>query len=160
MISIPKYANEETRMRAARIIALQLIGEAGVEGDLGEVAADIAKHCKYGDGFQMAKDLERAGWDCNLEIAEVLDGFGSVIDREHNKYLAQYAKDHSIEEPFPVGSLVNTCRGSGTITAIYEHRPLSYLVKIDGDARAEPPTNARLILWFDEVTVINSGAEL
>lgn len=74
MIQIPKHPNEETRMAAARETAKLLIEEAEVEGDADEIAADIAKHCRFGDGFQMAKDLERAHWDCDMRIAEVLDG--------------------------------------------------------------------------------------
>lgn len=60
MIRIPKSPNEETRLAAAKETAKALIEDAGVEGDLEEIAADVAKHCRYGDGFQMAKDLEHA----------------------------------------------------------------------------------------------------
>lgn len=151
MIKIPKSPNDESRLSAARIIAQDLIDDAGLECDIEEIAADVAKYCRYGDGFQMAKDLEHFGWDCDMRIAEVLDNFSSIIDREHKKFLAKFAKDNAIEPPLPVSTAVKTSRGTGIITGIYEHRPLSYLVKMDGNLKAEPPTNSRSIVYFDEV---------
>lgn len=151
MIQIPKHPNEETRLAAARMTAELLIEEAGVEGDVEEIAADVAKHCRYGDGFQMAKDLERAHWDCDMRIAEVLDGHSHRLDRAHEEFLVAFQKEHGIEPPLPVGTAVKTKRGNGIIDRIYEHRPMTYAIKMDEDEKAAPPTNRRTLLYFDEV---------
>lgn len=151
MIQIPKHPNEETRLIAARKTAKDLISDAGVEGDVEEIAADVAKHCRYGDGFQMAKDLERAHWDCDMRIAEVLDGHSQNVDRAHEEFLAAFQKEHGIEPPLPIGTAVRTRRGTGIIDRIYEHRPMTYAIKMDDDAQAEAPTNWRTLLYFDEV---------
>ncbi len=151
MIKIPKHASDETRLIAARVIAVALKEDAEVDGDIEEIAADVAKHCRYGDGYQMARDLERAHWDCDMRIAEVLDGYSREIDKVHEEYLRTFAKENAIEPPLPVGAKVKTSRGTGVIDSVFVYRPLSYTVKMDGDAQAEAPTNRRSIHWFDDV---------
>ena len=97
MIPIPKHPNDETRLVAARTTAKALIEDAEVEGDVEEIAADVAKYCRYGDGYQMAKDLERARWDCDMRIAEVLDGHSHTVSRAHEEFLAGFQQEHGIE---------------------------------------------------------------
>jgi hypothetical protein len=156
---IPKTANDEARLEAARIIAQRLIDEANVTDDLEVIAKDIAEHCRYGDGFQMAKDLESAYWSCDTAMVEVLDDYSYQIEKAHEKYLKQYAIDNAIEPPLPVGARVKVSAGTGVITSIYEYRPLSYTVKMDGDEKAEPPTNRRSIIWFDQVELLTPQPE-
>ncbi len=151
MILIPKHPNEETRLAAARKTARTLIDEAGVEGDIEEIAADIAKHCQHGDGFQMAKDLESAYWDCDMRIAEVLDNHSHVLDRCHEEFLSRFQEQHAVQPPFPPGAVVRTRRGMGVIDRIDEHRPMTYAVKMDSDAEDDAQTGRRLLLYFDEV---------
>ena len=151
MIKIPKAPNEESRLAAAKETAEALIEEAGVEGDIEDIAADVAKHCRYGDGYQMAKDLERAHWDCDMRIAEVLDGHSRRLDRAHEQFLARFQQEHNIQPTLPIGAAVKTRHGMGIVDRIYEHRPMTYAVKLDGDEKAEPPTNRRTLLYFDEV---------
>src|SRR4051794_26009983 len=136
MLPIPKTPTEETRSAAARVTAKTLIEEAEVEGDLEEIAADVAKHCRYHDGYQNAKALERAHWDCDMRIAEVLDHHSYNVDRAHEQVLADFQKEHDIKPPFPVGTVVKTKRGLGVIDGIYGHRAMSYLIKIDGEPKA------------------------
>jgi hypothetical protein len=151
MIQIPKHPNDETRLAAARVTAKALIEDSEVEGDLEEIAADVAKHCRYGDGFQMAKDLERAHWDCDMRIAEVLDSHSHNLSRAHEEYLARFQQEHAIEPPFPVGTAVKTERGTGVIDRIYENRPMTYAIKMDDDPQAAEPTNRRTLLYFDQM---------
>ncbi|MDB5309117.1 MAG: hypothetical protein JWO38_3319 [Gemmataceae bacterium] len=151
MIKIPKVPSDEVRFAAARVTAKALIDDAEVEGELEDIAADVAKHCRYGDGFRMARDLERAHWDCDMRIAEVLDSHSSNLDDAHQRFLVDFQKQHGVQPPFPVGTTVNTQHGHGVIDGIYEHRPMTYRIKMSGDQKADSPTNRRTLLYFDEV---------
>ena len=154
MTLIPKHPSDETQLVAARVTAQALIDDAGVEGDLEELATDVAKHCRYGDGYQMAKDLERAQWECDMRIAEVLDGHPFQVDRAHEAFLAKFQQAHGIQPPFPIGAAVKTRRGPGVIDRIYEHRPLTYAIKMDDDAQGDPSNSRRTLLYFDEVEAV------
>lgn len=133
---------------------MALIEEAGVEGDIDDIAKDVAAHCRYGDGYQMAKDLERAFWDCDMRIAEVLEGHSYRLDKAHEQFLTRFQQEHGVQPPFPIGTAVKTRRGTGIIDRIYEYRAMTYAVKMDDDEKAESPTNRRSLFYFDEVEAV------
>lgn len=155
MRTIPKIPNDAVKLLAATVIAKRLHELAGFKCGDGEAetAADIAKHCGiHDDGYACARDLERyAHWDCDMETAETLDGYGSALTQAMQVHLKEFQLCYGIEPPFPVGTRVlcsNHALGSwtGTINEIYQHRPMSYLVKRDSDKE-----NGRLLVYFDEV---------
>ncbi|WP_145270249.1 hypothetical protein [Tautonia plasticadhaerens] len=159
MLEIPKSPNDETRLQAAIITAQTLIDEEGLSGKVEELAADIVRHCRSGDGYSMAKDLEKHGWDCDTAIAEILDSHQHTLARAHEDFLRGFQQTHNVQPPIPVGTCVKTRRGTGVIAEVYPHRPMSYAIKQDGDAQAEEPTNRRILLYWDEVEALPlSGA--
>jgi hypothetical protein len=119
------------------------------------VIDDIVRATSWstGDGYHIAKELDRhSWWDCTLDIAEALDSLSEFIDKELAEEQRAFVADNNIQPPFSIGAHVRLSRGeAGIIDRVYEHRPASYAVKIDGDPRGEAPTMSRRIVYFDEV---------
>lgn len=90
-------------------------------------------------------------WDCDIRMAEALDGHSYNLSRAHEQFLAIFQKDHNIQPPLPVGAAVKTRHGTGIIDQIYERRPMTYTIKMDSDVEADEHTNRRTLLYFDEV---------
>lgn len=160
MRPIPKVPNDAVKSIAAKVIAKRLHEIAGFgNGDEeSQTAADIINHCGiHDDGYACARDLEQyAHWRCDMQIAETLDEYQSELVTAMRVHLEEFRRCYGIEPPLPVGSRVkcsNAVLGlrTGTISEIYQHRPMTYLVKQDGDPEADPKKR-RLVVYFDEVT--------
>lgn len=134
-------ATLDIKLEAARIVAQQL-GDAD--------AATIAEHYSLGmDGYRLAKELDTmAFWDCTRDDVDVLDEMDSLVREAVAKAEMQWAAEHGIQPPLPVGARIRWACSTGTITDIYEHAAASYLVKIDGydDSRG----NRRAIVKFED----------
>lgn len=144
-------------LNAGRKVAAELLSADLVQGKLDEIAQDIAR-CgnRYDDGYKLAKELERrCGWDCDLQIAEELDGFSSYVRSGIEAAEKAWAERNAITRPFPDGTRVRLRRGeTGVITGVYECGGARFLVAIDGDDAAAPPTNSRRIINFEDATEI------
>lgn len=135
---------------AAKSVAGALLMEGLIESnEVSELADAIAKHGgRHMDGYQLAKRLDDHGWDCDLPMAEALDGWWSSINREIDKAQKAWAERNDIQPPLPVGTRVTTnCGEKGTIDAIYTYGAAQYCVAIDGETRS----GARLIVNFEDV---------
>lgn len=144
-------------LNAGRSIAVSL-AKAGLieESEVEDSAIDIAKYGrKYMDGYALAKALDDYGhWDCNFEMAEELNEFSSAADYEIGAAEKGWAIANSIAAPLPIGDRVVISRSgeTGEITGIYEHGPAKFLIKIDGDPRADGPQTSRRIVNFEDVS--------
>lgn len=156
----PRVATAEMKERVARSIATDLATEGHIEpSDIDQSVADLAKVARpHMDGYEIAKALEdRCYWDCNLAIAEILDGFGSELDSEVRKAQKDWATSNNIQPPHPNGTpiTIKGFRGSetGVIEGVYEHGAAQYLVIIDGDPAASGPAQSRRIVNFEDAEV-------
>ena len=122
----------------------------------GQFAADLARYAgRNMDGYQCAKNMERCGWDVNFRIAEALDGYSGIIDKELRKAEAKWAKDNAIAAPYETDTRVSLPRvETCIITGIYSYGPAKYEIAIDGDPSAAPPRLSRRIVNFEDVTPI------
>jgi hypothetical protein len=133
-----------TELAASGLIEMNMVEES---------AADIAKVAsRHQDGYQIARALEdRCGWDCDLPIAEGLDGFGGLLDEEIRKACVSWVKDNDVQPPFPVGTRVSARWGgdiiTGTIGEIYAYGPAQYCIKRDGEK-----ASSRAIANFEDVS--------
>lgn len=151
MDKINKTPPHEIKLQAARKIVEQLIEIDCLSSDEADNAEeDIVKCASYHrDGFKIAKELEdRCYWECDSVMVEIFDGYESTLDRMRDEWLKETTQ--GIEPPFPIGTRVTWNGYEGEITGIYEYRPVSYLIKKDGDERAETH-QSRSIVWFDQV---------
>ncbi|EHK57666.1 hypothetical protein [Allomesorhizobium alhagi] len=157
----PTRLTPEAALRAAQGIAEELFRAGHIEQrELEDAAKDIAKHAgRHMDGYELAKTLDSyARWDCNLEMAEVLDGFSSTADEEIKAAQQEWATAHNIQPPFPVGTHVIARWGGqdycGTIDEIYRHGVAQYAVKADGETGS-----SRMIVNFENVRAIDVAGE-
>ncbi len=152
----PKRATPEMMLAAAKRIADQLSENGLIEdSEVDEAARDIAKHGRsYTGGYELAKALDSyCGWDCDLEIATVLDDFSGEVSREIAKAEKAWFAANPVEPPFPAGSRVSIGHGeTGIIDCIYEYGVAKYAIAVDGDERAAAPTNCRRIVNFEDVS--------
>jgi hypothetical protein len=86
-------------------------------------------------------------------LAEKDDGVldDSTLDKLYLTKIELVHRRRSGKPPLPVGAAVKSRRGNGIIDRLYEHRPMTYAIKMDDDAQAQPPTNRRTLLYFDDV---------
>lgn len=149
----PKFSAEIARAAATEIVD-ELIRDHLLEaGQRDDSINDLAKHGRqHADGYEIAKTLDSyAYWDCNFEVAEILNGFGYAVDNAIRAAEKEWFARTSPQPPFPMGTRVKLSRGEvGTIDGVYEHDAAKYLVMIDGDPAAKPPTNSRRIINFED----------
>lgn len=149
----PKFSPEIAKIAAADIVSRLIRSGHLTDEDREDRIAELAKHGgRYADGFEIAKSLENdAWWDCDFQMTEILDGYGSAVYRAIECAEKAWAERVKPQPPLPVGARVSLPRGrSGKITGIYEYGAAKYLVKVDGEADAKPPTNSRQIINFED----------
>jgi hypothetical protein len=149
----PKFSPEIARMAAAEIVGELIEARQIDEEQRGDATTDLTKHCRpHSDGYALARRLEDyAGWDCNFEMAEILNGFSHTASEYVRKAEKAWAERTSPQPPYPIGTRVTLSRGeTGTLDGIYDRGAAQYLVKLDGDKNAEPPHNSRCIINFED----------
>ena len=151
----PRYLTPEIAIAAAKEIVAELIRVGELEDSEAERSiADIARVGRtYMDGYELAKTLDdRCHWACNFTMAETLEGFSSVARNEIEKAQKAWVERNKIEPQHPTGTRVRFGSERGTIDGVYEYGPAQYLIKVDGDAKADGPANSRRIVNFEDVT--------
>jgi hypothetical protein len=152
----PNKLTPEMAICAARNIAEDLARD-GLIDDIEATVRDIAKHGRsHQDGYELAKILDaRCYWDCDLATAEILDGFSSCAHREIEIAEREWASRNDITAPFPLDTAVKLHSGeTGIITDIYKYGAAKFCIKIDGDAEANSPMQARRIVNFEDVAAL------
>jgi hypothetical protein len=156
----PRTLTPEMRERIALQLADELVEQKFIDAeDKQSSARDIAQQAggPYQDGYQIAKRLDTyCGWDCNLEIAQVLDAWSSYAYDEIKAAIKTWAEANNIQPPFPPGTHVRFAGNqTGIIDKIYEYGVASYCIVQDGDDQAHDPHRHRLIINFEDVAPIN-----
>lgn len=150
----PKFSPQIARLAAAEVVGELIEARHLQEDQRGDATDDIARYAggRYSDGYAIAKRLDdRAGWDCNFEMAEILNGLSSTISHHIRQAEELWAARTSPQPPYPIGTRVRlSCGETGTLDGVYDHGAAQYTVKIDGDERTEPPTNSRRIVNFED----------
>lgn len=158
----PKILTPEMAIAVGKRVVAHLVEQCNFDGDPEQAASDIAKcGSRHQDGYALARELDdRCYWDCDLELANALDVYSSEADREIAVAQKAWAERNAITPTLASGARVSVGHSeSGVITGIYEYGPAQYLVAIDGDKRAAPPSNARRIVNFEDAAPIAQAAE-
>lgn len=149
----PTKPTEEMKLTAAREIAEELRSAGHLDAnEVEDSAKDIAKHgSTWGDGYKLAQSLDDRGWDCNLDMAEILDGYSSAVRTQIEAAEKQWAADNNIQPPDLIDRPVKLKSGeTGIVTGVYGHGVAKFLVKIDGDKEANGPSQSRRIINFED----------
>lgn len=119
------------RPKATREIILKVAADVALElGESADCAEDIADaYAHYGpDGFPIAKELDRNGWDITGESVETLDGMYWDVSRAVTELEKAWVEENNIQPPLEIGTEIK----EGVIAGIYEHQPAYYMVKERG----------------------------
>lgn len=106
------------------------------------------------DGYALARRLDDLeGWICGSDLVDCLDAWSSIAGRHLQALERQWAEAHRVEAALPAGTRVTIIgtEESGTIAGASSHVVASYLVALDGDPEAVPPTNARRVVGAEHV---------
>lgn len=148
----PKF-NPALAKYAAEDIVGELVKGGHLEAHQAEDAvADIVKRGgQHVDGYELAKALDDwAHWDCNFEMAEILDGYSRACSHHVERAEKDWAKITAPQPPLSIGARVRLQRSeAGTIDGIYEHGAAKYTVKIDGIH-----DGSRRIVNFEDVKLL------
>ena len=153
----PKALTDDQR----RVIAADLVDRVIKTGTLGpsdrdEAIEDVIKATRWcSDGYEIAKALDDDnGWMCDAEVVAILDDFGVEKSGALRESVKAWVVHFGIAARFLVGQRIIAYDGTeqafrGVVDDIRAEFA-EYAVKIDGDPRAEPPTNSRRIVAFED----------
>ncbi len=117
-----------------------------------DAVADLAKsifenYTLHDDGYELAKKLERDGWNVDTMFVEAMDYMDMQVWEIHRQKCVSWVSDNNIKPPLPVGAKLDC----GEITGISKHNPASYEVKKYGQDDSETGHCRRIIRYEDAV---------
>lgn len=119
-----------------------------------EWAEDLVKvYASHKDGYELAKDLERHGYDPDSEMVGHLDDFGFEVSRVHREAVKTWVTSVGFEPAYSVDDHVEVKRSfstdpnHGKITEI-RHDSAEYLV------RTNPESNSALVVAAEDIVGI------
>ena len=147
----------DMKLKAARTIAEELVSWGYAE-NIDQVAEEIAKAATTTfDGYELAKELDFRGWDCDFQICEILNGFSYSLSNVLRDAEKKWATENNIQPPLPLGmSVVLNSKETGVIDKIYAGGPAKYAIKIDGDEQADTAQQRRRVVNFEDVKAAQS----
>ncbi len=106
-MSRPKRYDEAITKAAAKSIAPEVKRWLHDDTTLEQVETDLLKSMRYGggDGYELAKSIERVGYNPDAELVEILDGVGIAKIRAHDAACREWVTANNIQPP-AIGSWV------------------------------------------------------
>lgn len=87
-----------------------------------------------GDGYKIARGLERDGWDPNAELVDILDNAGAAKYRACDELTKKWVAENEIKPAFAVGAQVkfkenrfSKTSQTGEVTKIEEDRAMYWI---------------------------------
>lgn len=144
---------------AALNIARSMEKNGLIESDeMERFSSDLATYGYYwNDGYTLAKTLDdRSYWEPVSEWIDELNKYGYEVRKLLKAEQVRWATENAVTPPYADGTRVKMRDGeTGTIDRVDEHGPAAYLIKIDGDPRAD---TSRRVVNFEDATPIESEA--
>ncbi|NLY16606.1 MAG: hypothetical protein GXZ05_09560 [Gammaproteobacteria bacterium] len=133
------------RPKVTRAIILKVAAETARElrwpEDSAECIADA--YVGYGpDGFRIAKELDRDGWDLHEDDIEVFGGMRWKINHIALELEKAWVEENNIQPPLEIGAEI----AEGIITGICKNPPGRYEVREHGCT----DDNRRLLVKFED----------
>lgn len=84
----------------------------GEKVDEEDAIHSVSEAIRYDDdGYDVCRNLDNDGWDCDAQMVEIMDNAGFYKSRYHDGLVAEWVKDNNIAPPFPLGTKVRFTRG-------------------------------------------------
>lgn len=159
----PKHLSDEDRRSVAAEFVDDIIKRHSEKmPDRSTAVDDIARRAgRHMDGYEIAKALDDTHhWDCDLELAEDLDGWSQLYDKKLRARQKEWAATVDFGTPLKTGTRVTAIWGrdtyTGKIKEIYEYGPAQYVIEIDG----RDHNGGGAIVDFENVTPLESDAAI
>lgn len=150
-ITRPSSSAKEVVKTAADVYAKQMHSQ-WKDWSIEEWSEALARnYSAFKDGYEMAKDLEREGFEPDAQMVAELDNFGFEVNSAHGRAVKDWVKLVGFEPLYEVGDTVLVPRipadkgGSGRISEIL-HETAEYLVKTD------PSSNIAHVIKAEDIT--------
>lgn len=150
----------EIKLAAARKMVEAIESDCDTDGlpsseEMAEDIADVAS--RYDDGYAIAKQLDdRKYWSIDMRIVEALDNYSFMLSAQLDKEIKKWVEENDIQPPFPLKTRVKMQSGDIGEIATIRRDTAEYLIKIDGDPKADAPTNRRMVVSYESVTEIGT----
>ena len=115
-----KEVLEEAAKRLLPRVMEWLSRDGGQSVDADEVREQLAKAIRYDDdGYQIAKELDNAGWfEIDADLVEILDAASHHKWEAHAALVKAWVAESSIATPLAIGAKVKTPKGDGVIADV------------------------------------------
>lgn len=74
--------------------------------DYRDLAAQLVKSAGFMNGYELAREAERKGWEPDARFVEIVDAAGHLRYSAHNKAVKEWVKGWKITVPFQLGQMV------------------------------------------------------
>lgn len=64
------------------------------------------KYRRYDDGYKIARELDRDGWEPDEELVDILGGLSNYVRRAYRDGVKQWVTEFGVEAPLPIGTVV------------------------------------------------------
>lgn len=123
----------------------------------------ILRGMVYSDAYDMAREFERAGWDANRELVDVLESWDYHLRRAHVHAIGEWIKANGAQARYGIGHHVGVPhkRDLTGIVARVNERDGTYTVRIEalGHVReGEMGTQGSIYAWEDVESATDSLA--
>lgn len=157
----PKQSDALVKQRAAEIVTPKIVEwiKRGretriVEKDISNVLIKILSSHK--DGYEMAKELDQAGWGADSELVDIMDDASYAVSEAARELVKKWVIMYAITPTRKIGDAV-TCSSIrrdgkiGIITKIYE-KEAQYGVRYPD----QPETSCYIVNYEDTAGVANA----
>lgn len=165
MSTRPTRLTDEMKKAVAAELVADLIKEGHLEEDQTDDAIRDIMRCAHNGigGYELAKELDdRCHWDCDLEMATVLDDYSFIARNHIDAAQRAWFESEKPKPPAQPGDRVSFIWGreshTGTIDSVFEHGAAQFTIKIDGDGAADTSSQRRAIVNWEDVTPLPAGA--
>lgn len=147
----PRHSSREVRMAAAEKIADELLHERPEDFSDDEretMIRDLESAIGFGDGYEIARDLEYRGWCPDRELVEKLDG-GYHLHNAYDEAVRLWVVRHQIHPQFAVGDRV--------VYDWYRGREYSKRVPIEGEITRVERFKAQYLIFVESEGHVRTG---
>ena len=160
LMARPKESDELTKQRAWEIFAPKVkkyLGQDWSESEAPHIQKQIMEVLSgHKDGYGMARELERDGWEEDRYLVDLMDEGESALRNAHKELIKQWITVYGISPSREVGDSVSTIHWKrkgevGTITRINEEEAKYHVHFPD-----QPSTSAQVLLYEEVIDALVS----
>ena len=157
----PKRTDEEVTDLAAKRLVPEVMQWLGDHAEEQRTYEDLRKVLKWSiddDGFELAQEMGRLGYEPDADLVEILDGAGRTD--AHEAIVEEWVRAHDLRLALPIGAQVtaqvNRKTVTGEIVALYP-KTAQYIVMVPSEGHVKTGFGTRgYAVGFESVQPLKS----